>query len=66
MCEHLNVFVCECVHLMIQGGQVSCESSISSCPPPSCTHPTNSHGQCCPTCHSKEDKHKHLFPPLLL
>ncbi|KAK7160533.1 hypothetical protein R3I93_008242 [Phoxinus phoxinus] len=40
-----------CLKCQCSGWQVSCESTRSSCPPPSCTHPTNSHGQCCPTCH---------------
>lgn len=60
MYEHLNVFACDCVNLVTQAGEVSCESTRSSCPPPSCTHPTKSYDQCCTTCHSKDDKYNNI------
>ncbi|XP_073706315.1 kielin/chordin-like protein [Garra rufa] len=43
-----------CLRCQCSGGQVSCESASSSCPPPSCTHPTKPHDQCCPTCNTCE------------
>ncbi|XP_052437941.1 kielin/chordin-like protein isoform X5 [Carassius gibelio] len=43
-----------CSRCQCSGGQVSCESAISSCPSASCTHPTKPHDQCCPTCNTCE------------
>ncbi|XP_043120875.1 kielin/chordin-like protein isoform X2 [Puntigrus tetrazona] len=43
-----------CLRCYCSGGQVSCNSEVSSCSSMSCTHPTTSHDQCCPTCNACE------------
>ncbi|XP_056333779.1 kielin/chordin-like protein [Danio aesculapii] len=43
-----------CLRCQCLDGQVSCEPPRSSCPPPTCTHPTKPPTQCCSTCNTCE------------